>query len=196
MTVDELLDYYREGAFPMARSRDDDAFDMVAPLTRALLPIKEFHIPKRLKRKISQIPFDIRFDTDFEQVILACADAKRAHETDTWINDHIISLFLKLHRMGIAHSVECWTRHNNQLVGGLYGLTLGSTFCGESMFSTEVDASKIALVHLVQRLQKKGFKLLDSQFRNPHLDQFGLYEMPQEDYIALMQTSLNDKVEF
>lgn len=195
MTPLELLEVYRLGYFPMAKSRDDDAFDIVAPLTRALLPIENFHVPKRLKRTISKAPFDVRFDTAFEQVILACADTPRTHETNTWINDHIISLFLKLHEMGIVHSVECWTR-DNQLVGGLYGLTLGSTFCGESMFSRATDASKIALVHLVARLKAKGFKLLDSQFRNPHLDQFGLYEIPQDDYVAQMQEGLKDRVEF
>jgi leucyl/phenylalanyl-tRNA--protein transferase len=195
MTPLELLEVYRLGYFPMAKSRDDDAFDIVAPLTRALLPIENFHVPKRLKRTISNIPFDIRFDTAFEQVITSCANAKRTTESDTWINDHIISLFLQLHQMGVAHSVECWTR-DNQLVGGLYGLTLGSTFCGESMFSHTTDASKIALVHLVARLKANSFKLLDSQFRNPHLDQFGLYEMPQDDYVAKMQAGLKDRVEF
>jgi leucyl/phenylalanyl-tRNA---protein transferase len=195
MTPQELLEVYRLGYFPMAKSREDDAFDIVAPLTRALLPIENFHVPRRLKRTVSKAPFDIRYNTDFEHVISACADAKRRTESDTWINDHIISLFLKLHEMGVAHSVECWTR-DNKLVGGLYGLTLGSTFCGESMFSHTTDASKIALVHLVARLKAKGFKLLDSQFRNPHLDQFGLYEMPQDDYVAMMQAGLKDKVIF
>lgn len=179
----------------MATSRADDGFDMVAPLTRALLPIENFHVPKRLKRTFFKAPFDIRYDTAFEQVITSCANATRAHESDTWICDDIISLFIQLHGQGIAHSVECWTR-DNQLVGGLYGLALGSTFCGESMFSVESDASKIALVHLVGRLKIKGFKLLDSQFRNPHLDQFGLYEMPQDEYVAKMQAGLQDRVEF
>lgn len=195
MTIDELLDFYCNGAFPMAKSRGDDGFDMVAPLTRALLPIENFHVPKRLKRTLSKALFDIRYDTAFEQVITACANATRTHESDTWICDDIISLFMQLHNRGIAHSVECWTR-DNQLVGGLYGLALGSTFCGESMFSIETDASKIALVHLVGRLKAKGFKLLDSQFRNPHLDQFGLYEMPQDDYVAMMHAGLKDKVSF
>lgn len=196
MTPQELLEVYKLGYFPMAKSRYDDAFDIVAPLTRALLPIENFHVPKRLKRTLSKASFDVRFNTAFEQVITSCADAKRSHESDTWINDHIISLFLKLHQMGIAHSVECWTRTDNRLVGGLYGLTIGSTFCGESMFSLESDASKIALVHLVARLKVKGFKLLDSQFRNPHLDQFGLYEIPQDEYVQLMQSGLKDRIAF
>jgi leucyl/phenylalanyl-tRNA---protein transferase len=195
MTIYELLDFYCNGAFPMAKSRNDDGFDMVAPLTRALLPIKNFHVPRRLKRTISKSKFDVRYNTDFEQVISSCANAPRALESDTWISDYIISLFMELHEKGIAHSVECWTR-DNQLVGGLYGLALGSTFCGESMFSVETDASKIALVHLVSRLKAKSFKILDSQFRNPHLDQFGLYEMPQDEYVAQMQAGLKDRVEF
>jgi leucyl/phenylalanyl-tRNA--protein transferase len=194
MTPLELIELYKQGYFPMAKSRDDDAFDMVAPYVRALLPIKNLHIPKRLRRKILQFPFRVSIDTAFEQVICACADAARKHESDTWINDHIISLFLKLHGMGHAHSVECWD--GDKLVGGLYGTALGSTFCGESMFSLESDASKIALVHLVARLDWTGFDLLDSQFRNPHLDQFGLYEMPQDEYVALMQAGLTKSPDF
>lgn len=186
MTPLELLEVYKLGYFPMARSRDDDAFDIVAPPVRALLPITGLHVPKRLRRTLLHFPFQVKVDTAFSKVISCCADVRE----DTWINDHIISLFCQLHAMGIAHSVECWD--GPRLVGGLYGLVLGSAFCGESMFSLEDDASKIALVHLAARLKRAEFKLLDSQFRNPHLDQFGLYEMPQEDYVPLMSAGLRD----
>jgi len=198
MTPDDLLDVYKQGYFPMAEHRKDNSFEFYAPHTRALLPIQNLHIPKRLKRKMQHIAYEIRFDTAFVDVIHNCANAVRARDgnesSNTWINDQIIDLFIELHRQGIAHSVEYWS--DGALKGGLYGLTLGSTFCGESMFSRETDASKIALVHLAEHLNKQGFKLLDSQFRNPHLDQFGLYEIPQDEYVALMQAGLRDQVKF
>lgn len=194
MTPDQILGFYSQGFFPMAEHREDQDFQFYAPYTRALLPIRSLHIPKRLKRKIHKSPFDIRFDTNFAEVIRACANMQRSKESGTWINDRIISLFIDLHELGIAHSVESWK--DGRLVGGLYGLALGSTFCGESMFSIESDASKIALVYLCEHLHKQGFKLLDSQFRNPHLDQFGLYEIPQKDYVKLMQAGLGDSVQF
>ncbi|HNQ92627.1 MAG TPA: leucyl/phenylalanyl-tRNA--protein transferase [Alphaproteobacteria bacterium] len=190
LSTDDLIQIYRLGCFPMAKSRSDPEFSIFEPFKRALLPIKNLHIPKRLKRKILRSPFEVKIDTAFAQVIEACAVAR----TDTWINDGIIGLFTELNKKNIAHSIECWKR--GELVGGLYGLELGGTFCGESMFSTETDASKIALVHLCARLDSAGFTLLDAQFRNPHLDQFGLYEMEQEEYIGLMQSHLKDKTNF
>lgn len=189
-----LLEIYKQGFFPMAEHREDQEFGFYAPQTRALLPIKNLHVPKRLKRKIQHVRYDMRIDTAFIQVIEHCANIIRSKDRTTWINDDIITLFITLHELGIAHSVETW--RDGKLVGGLYGLALGSTFCGESMFSLESDASKVALVHLCQHLDKQGFKLLDSQFRNPHLDQFGLYEIPQEEYVNLMNAGLQDKVSF
>lgn len=178
----------------MAEHREDKEFQFYAPHTRALLPIKDLHIPKRLKRKMQHVAYDMRIDTAFADVIHNCANVQRSKESNTWINDKIIALFIQLHEMGVAHSVETWK--DGKLIGGLYGLALGSTFCGESMFSIETDASKVALVHLTKHLNKQGFKLLDSQFRNPHLDQFGLYEIPQEEYVEMMQAGLGDKVSF
>lgn len=178
----------------MAEHREDKEFQFYAPHTRALLPIKDLHIPKRLKRKMHHVAYDMRIDTAFADVIHHCANVQRSKESNTWINDRIIALFIQLHEMGVAHSVETW--RDGKLIGGLYGLTLGSTFCGESMFSIETDASKVALVTLTKHLDKQGFKLLDSQFRNPHLDQFGLYEIPQEEYVEMMQAGLRDKVSF
>lgn len=178
----------------MAEHREDQEFQFYSPHTRALLPIKDLHIPKRLKRKMHHVAYDMRIDTAFADVIHHCANVQRSKESNTWINDRIIALFIQLHEMGVAHSVETWK--DGKLIGGLYGLTLGSTFCGESMFSTESDASKVALVTLAKHLDKQGFKLLDSQFRNPHLDQFGLYEISQEEYVEMMQAGLGDAVAF
>ncbi|OFW89199.1 MAG: leucyl/phenylalanyl-tRNA--protein transferase [Alphaproteobacteria bacterium RIFCSPHIGHO2_02_FULL_46_13] len=194
ITPFDLLDIYKQGFFPMAEHREDKEFQFYAPHTRALLPIKDLHIPKRLKRKMHHVAYDMRIDTAFADVIHHCANVQRSKESNTWINDRIIALFIQLHEMGVAHSVETW--RDGKLIGGLYGLTLGSTFCGESMFSIETDASKVALVTLTKHLDKQGFKLLDSQFRNPHLDQFGLYEIPQEEYVEMMQAGLRDKVSF
>ena len=194
LTPFDLLDVYRQGFFPMAEHREDQEFQFYAPNVRALLPIKNLHIPKRLSRKMRDVAYDMRIDTAFVEVIQHCADAVRSKDSGTWINDHIIALFIGLHEMGVAHSVETWL--DGKLIGGLYGLSLGSTFCGESMFSIESDASKVALVHLAAHLGERGFKLLDSQFRNPHLDQFGLYEIPQEEYVEMMRAGLEDKVTF
>lgn len=185
----ELINFYLNGAFPMAKSRESSGFDFFAPKTRALLPI-DLHIPRRLRRTAAQNPFLIKVDTAFKHVIQSCADARDT----TWINDDIIALYTELHHQGFAHSVECWS--NDTLVGGLYGVSLGGTFCGESMFSTVTDASKIALIYLAAHLKQRGYSLLDSQFRNPHLDQFGLYEIPQEEYVSLMQSHLHDQTVF
>jgi leucyl/phenylalanyl-tRNA--protein transferase len=194
LTPFDLLDIYKQGFFPMAEHREDQEFQFYAPHTRALLPIQNLHVPKRLKRKMQHVAYDMRMDTAFADVIHNCANAARSKESNTWINDKIIALFIHLHDMGVAHSVETW--RDGKLIGGLYGLTIGSTFCGESMFSIETDASKVALVTLAAHLNKQGFKLLDSQFRNPHLDQFGLYEIPQEEYVEMMQAGLEDNIIF
>lgn len=190
MTPDDLLQIYCMGCFPMAESGDDPDFSIVEPVKRALLPIRNLHIPKRLKRTVLQTPFGVSVDKDFSGVMRACATARE----DTWINPAIEELFASLHEAGYAHSVECWK--DGELVGGLYGLAMGGTFCGESMFSLETDASKVALVHLCARLDYGGFSQLDAQFRNPHLDQFGLYEIPQEDYLVRLRQHLADRCDY
>lgn len=172
-----FLAAYREGIFPMADDADDDIFHFYRPKDRALIPIADLHIPKRLLRTIKQNPYRVTMDTAFETVIDHC----RSEHGKTWINAPIRDAFVAMHKAGHAHSVECWDADNN-FAGGLYGLAIGKVFCGESMVSTQTDASKIALVHLCALLWNSGFELLDAQFRNPHLDQFGLYEMPQEEY--------------
>jgi leucyl/phenylalanyl-tRNA--protein transferase len=132
-------------------------------------------------------PFDVRFDTAFGAVIDACAASAPGRE-DTWINAPIRRLYLELHAMGRAHSIECWK--DEVLVGGLYGVTLGGAFFGESMFSRATDASKVALIHLVARLKLGGWRLLDAQFRTPHLDQFGLIETPQFAYLRMLEAAM------
>jgi leucyl/phenylalanyl-tRNA--protein transferase len=191
LTATELLTLYAHGSFPMAEQAFDEEFLIVTPKKRALLPIQNLHISKSLRKLVRRAPFEIRTDYDFSAVIAACAEA-RPDRPETWINASIQSLFLELHQMGFAHSIECW--QDEKLVGGLYGLALGGTFCGESMFSRVPNASKIALVHLCARLAASGFSVLDVQFSNPHLEQFGLYEIPQEEYVRLLHSHLGDRI--
>jgi leucyl/phenylalanyl-tRNA--protein transferase len=190
--TDFLLRLYRDGIFPMAKDGDDDDFDFYKPHQRCLIPIRDVHIPKRLLRRLKQIPYRITLDTAFEQVIHACAK-RTAKRSSTWINGPIIDLFTALHREGHAHSVECWTQEGD-FAGGLYGLSIGAVFCGESMVSTHQDASKIALIHLCAWLDACGYTVLDSQFINDHVMQFGAYEIPQDEYETRIKTEMNKPV--
>ena len=162
----ELLKAYTLGYFPMARSRHDDAAIWVLPDRRGILLLGEAHAPKRLLQTLKRGPYAVTFDTAFADVIAACAKTTKGR-ADTWINPAIEEVYLDLHRRGHAHSVEC--RIAGRLVGGLYGVALGGVFCGESMFSSARDASKIALLYLIARLKAAGFSLLDTQFFTPHL---------------------------
>jgi len=186
---DLILDSYREGIFPMAESAEDEGFAFYKPHQRGLIPIVDLHIPAKLLKTIRRKKFQITRNYAFQQVIDNCAAATPAR-SKTWINRPIRDIFLMLHREGHAHSIECWNE-NKKLVGGLYGLAIGSVFCGESMFSSETDASKTALVALCALLWKSGFTILDTQFINPHLLQFGAYEIPQEDYEERIKTDMN-----
>ncbi len=186
-----FLAAYRDGIFPMADDADDDVFHFYRPHMRALIPIETLHVPKRLMRTLKQAPYRVTMDTAFETVIDHC----RAGHGKTWINQPIRDAFVALHKAGHAHSIECWDAQG-RFAGGLYGLAIGSVFCGESMVSTQTDASKIALVHLCAVLSAGGFKLLDAQFRNPHLDQFGLYEMPQEEYEEQIKILMDEPADF
>lgn len=190
---EELLACYRRGVFPMADSRDDPRIFLVDPDFRGVLPLDGFHIPKRLKRRVCQDPFRISFDTAFTRVMEACGEP-HDNRPNTWINSPIVNLYSSLHRIGHAHSVECWD--GEQLVGGLYGVSLGGAFFGESMFSRATDASKIALVHLVARLIDCGFVLLDAQFYNRHLAQFGLKEIPRDAFKAQLRAALRVEADF
>ncbi|PKQ03226.1 MAG: leucyl/phenylalanyl-tRNA--protein transferase [Alphaproteobacteria bacterium HGW-Alphaproteobacteria-12] len=178
---DVLLRAYAYGVFPMAESRHDPELYWIDPEARGILPLDSFHISRRLRRTIRRHPFDIRIDTSFREVMLGCAQAAPARD-GTWINDRILTLYCDLHARGRAHSVECW--REDRLVGGLYGVSLGAAFFGESMFSRETDASKIALIYLVARLIAGGYRLLDTQFVTSHLRQFGAVEISRNEYRA------------
>lgn len=190
----DLLNCYRRGVFPMADSREDMRLFLMDPDLRGVLPLDRFHVPKRLRKTVRQDPFRVTVDTAFNRVIEACAEPHPTRPA-TWINDPILNLYGALHRQGFAHSVECWTEDGN-LVGGLYGVALGGAFFGESMFSRATNASKIALVHLVARLKIGGFELLDAQFHNPHLEQFGLEEISRDDFRAKLWRALRVNADF
>lgn len=193
LTPEILLRAYAVGLFPMAERRDDPTLYWIDPEKRGILPLEKFHIPRRLRRTVRRNVFDVRFNTDFDGVIRACA-APGYGRNESWINDEIISLYTDLHELGRAHCVEAWL--DGTLVGGLYGVALGAAFFGESMFSTESDASKVALVHLVGRLRKGGFKLLDTQFATEHLTQFGVVELQRSGFRQMLSTALDGSATF
>ncbi|WP_264665372.1 leucyl/phenylalanyl-tRNA--protein transferase [Azospirillum fermentarium] len=174
-----LLRAYAAGIFPMAESADSPGLYWFDPEQRGVMPLDGFHVPRRLRRTVRQGRFEMRFDHDFTGVMQGCA-AITGTRTNTWINRDILQLYTDLHTRGHAHSVECW--RDGRLVGGLYGVSLGGAFFGESMFSRETDASKVALVHLVARLRAGGYSLLDAQFVTEHLSRFGAVEIPRAEY--------------
>jgi len=178
---------YTQGFFPMARSRDSDDVGWYSADPRTVMPLDRFHVPRSLAKLVRRGSLRITRDLAFDQVIRQCA-LPRSRESQTWINDTIIDVYATLHESGIAHSVEAW--EDEQLVGGLYGVALGGAFFGESMFSRRSNASKICLVHLVDHLRDRGFGLLDVQFTNPHLTQFGIEEITQEQYMAQLEDAL------
>ena len=186
-SADDLIACYHRGVFPMAESRDDEGVFLVDPHLRCVFPLKAFHVPRRLARTLRSEKFSFTTDTDFEAVLDLCA-APAAGREDTWINPDIRTLYIELHARGFAHSVE--TRLDGRLVGGLYGVSVGGAFFGESMFSRETDASKAALVHLVARLITGGYDLLDAQFTTPHLEQFGAQTLPRGVFHALLGAAL------
>lgn len=191
--ADFFLSAYRQGLFPMADNAGDADFYWVEPKLRGQLPILDLHIPQRLERTVLRAPYRITVDRAFDQVVFLCADSVPGR-AQTWINGPIARGFSVLHRRGMAHSVECWD--GNRLVGGLYGLALGGVFCGESMASRARDASKIALVHLCARLWRAGFTVLDTQFVNDHLKQFGVYEISQAAYLRRLSAALSLEPDF
>ena len=175
LTAETLLQAYRVGLFPMSEGRDDPEVFWVDPKMRGIFPLEGFHISRRLARRIRQAEFQVTFDTAFEEVMRGCAD-----RPETWINDTIFALYLTLFRRGQAHSVEVWK--DGQLVGGVYGVSIGAAFFGESMFSRQTDASKTALAFLVDRLRSGGYLLFDTQFITPHLASLGAIEIPRDVY--------------
>lgn len=197
LTPDLLLRAYATGLFPMAESAEDPELFWVDPERRGVLPLDGFHIPRSLKKIVRRRAFDVTVDRDFMGVLNGCAE-RTATRKSTWINTEIIRLYSALHAMGAAHSLECWQGDGvaRRLVGGLYGVALGGAFFGESMFSREPDASKVALVHLVARLKRGGFTLLDTQFVTAHLARFGAIEISRRIYRKRLDAALEAEARF
>lgn len=193
ITPEVLLKAYACGIFPMAESATDPGMFWVEPKLRGIIPLDEFHVPRRLSRTVRQGIYKVRVDTAFTEVMQSCAEMTPERK-DTWINRRIKQLYGELHLMGHCHSVECW--QDDVLVGGLYGVRLGGAFFGESMFSRQRDASKVALVHLVDRMKTGGFVLLDTQFNTAHLSQFGAVEIPKSEYETLLDQALTIDADF
>lgn len=193
LTPEILLAAYAEGIFPMAESADDPELYWVDPFRRGILPLDAFHVSRRLKRVVRQNRFEIRCDSAFEEVLRGCAESTEKRP-NTWINEEIVRLYVALYKSGAAHAVESW--YEGELVGGLYGVSLGAAFFGESMFSRVSDASKVALVHLVARLNAGGYRLLDSQFLTPHLARFGGIEISRARYRRFLTEALRYRARF
>ncbi len=193
LTPSQLLRAYALGVFPMARHRDDPRLHWIDPAERGILPFENFHIPHSLRKTLRRGKLTVTCDRAFEAVIEGCAEAA-PDRPETWINAEIVHLFVELHRLGLAHSVETW--QEGELVGGLYGLSLGGAFFGESMFSRADDASKVALVHLVARMIHGGYSLLDTQFVTRHLSRFGAIEVPRWKYLRLLSDALQRRATF
>jgi leucyl/phenylalanyl-tRNA--protein transferase len=191
--VELLIACYRRGVFPMAESRDDALVQLVDPELRGVIPLEAPHVPRRLARTVRQDRFLVRVDTRFRAVVAACAAAGAGRES-TWISHDLEDLYEDLFLAGFGHSVECW--RGEELVGGLYGVALGGAFFGESMFSRETDASKVALVHLLARLKLGGYVLLDTQFLTAHLERFGAVEIPRREYRRRLAAALERSGDF
>ncbi|MGO9173724.1 MAG: leucyl/phenylalanyl-tRNA--protein transferase [Rhodomicrobium sp.] len=187
ITPQVLLKAYACGIFPMAESADDPTLYWIEPERRGVLSLEQVHVPRRLARIIKQEKFEVRTDSAYEGVIEGCASSRAGRRT-TWINKRIRELYAELFEMGYCHTVETWL--NGRLVGGLYGVALGGAFFGESMFSYETDASKVALIHLVARLRYGGFSLLDTQFVTDHLRQFGAQEISRAAFHRRLERAL------
>jgi leucyl/phenylalanyl-tRNA---protein transferase len=193
LTPELLLRAYAAGIFPMAESADDPELFWVDPADRGVLPLENFHLPRRLARTIRADRFTVVCDRDFARVMRGCAE-RTTDRPQNWINDEIIAVYTALYRAGQAHSMEAYI--GEQLVGGLYGVALGGAFFGESMFSRVTDASKVALAHLVARLIRGGFRLLDTQFVTEHLQRFGATEISRARYRRLLDEALATRAYF
>jgi leucyl/phenylalanyl-tRNA--protein transferase len=193
ITPQVLLKAYACGIFPMAESADDPALYWIEPPQRGILPLERVHVPRRLAKTVRKRLFEVRIDTDFEGVIGGCAASRPGRRT-TWINPKIRSLYRELFETGYCHTVETWA--GGRLVGGLYGVALNGAFFGESMFSFERDASKVALIYLCARLIHGGFSLLDTQFVTDHLKQFGALEIGRQEFHQLLERALAHRADF
>jgi leucyl/phenylalanyl-tRNA--protein transferase len=187
ITPELLESAYRQGIFPMAESNDEISW--YAPDPRAIIELDRFHLPRRLLRTIRRQPYEIAVDRNFEEVIRRCSGRE-----ETWINEEIVLAYTALHRLGKAHSVEAY--FEGTLAGGLYGVSLGGAFMGESMFTIKRDASKICLAFLVDRLKERGYTLLDTQFITPHLERFGAVEISFSDYLERLESALDRSCRF
>ena len=187
LTPELLVAAYANGIFPMDV---DGQIQWFSPDPRTIIPLDAFRTPRNIRQRYRNRHFEIRIDTHFEEVIRACADRRDG----TWISDEIVAAYTELHRLGLAHSVESWRQ--DELAGGLYGVALGGTFFGESMFYRQTDASKVALVALVERLKARGFVLLDVQFSTPHLERFGAVDIPRDEYLERLAEALKLAVTF
>jgi leucyl/phenylalanyl-tRNA--protein transferase len=187
LTPEIVLRAYAEGVFPMAERRTDTELFWVSPEQRGIIPLDAFHVSRRLARTVRSDRFLVTTDIAFVDVMRACA-APAPGRDESWINAEILRLYTALHASGHAHSIECW--REGELAGGLYGVALGAAFFGESMFSRERDASKVALVHLVARIKEGGFELLDTQFPTAHLARFGTIEIPRARYLSFLRRAI------
>ncbi|MBT5374919.1 MAG: leucyl/phenylalanyl-tRNA--protein transferase [Rhodospirillaceae bacterium] len=193
LTTEILLRAYRAGIFPMSEGRNDPEIFWVDPEMRGIIPLETFSTSKSLRRALKKAPFTLTCDTAFRQIIEGCANATELRPS-TWINGEIIRLYSALHEQGNAHSVECW--QDGELVGGVYGISIGAAFFGESMFSKVSNASKVALVALVAHLKRGGYRLLDTQFITDHLRQFGAVEISRQEYHLRLVEALAQKAVF
>lgn len=193
LTPEIVLRAYAESVFPMAERREDSELYWISPDRRGIVPLDAFHVPRRLARTVRSDRFKVTSDVCFVDVMRACAEPAPGRE-QSWINAEILRLYTALHASGHAHSIECW--RDGRLAGGLYGVSLGAAFFGESMFSRERDASKVALVHLVARLIRGGFRLLDCQFMTEHLRSFGAVEIPRDEFRVLLADAIDRTASF
>lgn len=186
LTPGLLMRAYASGIFPMAESAEDPEVQWVDPSRRGIIPLDRFHVSRSLRKAIQKGDYEARFDTDFAGVVSGCAD-----RPETWINTTIFELYLTLHDRGVAHSQEIW--RDGELIGGVYGVSLGSAFFGESMFSRATNGSKIALAYLVDRLRLTGFTLFDTQFITPHLQSLGAVEISRTEYLARLERAIETR---
>jgi leucyl/phenylalanyl-tRNA---protein transferase len=193
ISADDLLTAYAHGIFPMGRSAASPQIQWIDPDDRGVIPLWPPMIPARLVRTVKTTAMEVKPDTAFRAVMEACAAPAEGRES-TWINQPILKAYCRLHELKFAHSIEVW--QDGDLVGGLYGVKIGAAFFGESMFSRVRDASKIAMVHLIARLRRGGFRLLDAQFVTPHLRQFGAEEIPRDDYLQRLHVALTAQADF
>lgn len=189
ITPETLLRAYAAGIFPMADGRDNPMIHWVDPRLRGVFPLQNFHISRRLAREIAKDNYTIRTNSAFSEVVAACAD-----RAETWINEPIKALYLSLQLAGFAHSLEVW--RDERLIGGVYGVSLGAAFFGESMFSRATDASKIALAYLTHRLISGNYRLFDTQFLTPHLASLGAVEIPRAEYHRQLTEALQHRASF